>query len=554
MFFTLFNIFGLLVLLVLGGACLLSAYLFISSLAHRREKDTKLSIFFFFFYIVNFTVIFGLPVMLFFDFMGTYKERPMEVGFDFDTMGAVQVYLLVCVALSAGTVFAQSASKQLSEQEEVNWIRVGWAGLKFFVFYGLLLALAIFHANQANSRVRVLSLELEGLQLSSSDSIVLETNELVRVLSAPSPVRALLLVPAYWMGLLLFIFFGSVGMAAIPIELVSKYFYRPVVADPETHVLAKQVLLETNTNLLIRAKAMYDLKAKLATLRSQNLKGEVALNEKLLASQLIAMQEDTHYFREMKDHFDAIENILDENPLYYLLCLVCGVLAGLFSVLFILALFALPTESSSIISRFFQHVESYSSLLAFVFFCCFVGFCLVSVLKGMEKFALMFPNVVPFAPLRGDKTWTRDFFIISMILLLSIVAILGVNLLIFTNLFRFTNVSFFMEQVVTTGLGFLLIKWNVIAYIFVFMFPIAIFVAYFMNSGPTLMAEKVEFMRQEVEKKKRNKNSPQENEEAEALNSAKNPQAKENETQAPPKPAAPEPKKPTILPGVSELF
>lgn len=218
-------------------------------------------------------------------------------------------------------------------------------------------------------------------------------------------------------GWFLFVIFGGVGLAAVPMSLLNKWFNRPKVLTP-SEISEKKSQIAFQTNELIKEGEIF------RTNRQEFSEGRPGYMQ-----QRKRRNEDRTKLNEFKRSVFLIEEELDEllvsecmkqdyNPLTPFINLILGIFSAIVSLLWLLQiiLFMLVKPSASqFLNDLLKGLDGFFPLFAIVVLALFSGYLLVCVTVGLFKFGIRC-FCITLHPMRYGKTLINSFLVNAILI------------------------------------------------------------------------------------------------------------------------------------------
>jgi LMBR1 domain-containing protein 1 len=241
-----------------------------------------------------------------------------------------------------------------------------------------------------------------------------------------------------FVGWWLLVVFGSVGLTALPLDLIYGFVDRPTASDLQKYNAQKQVVGEQARDLAKFGKELQD--------KERDLRGKTGFTN---GRQKAALQRDFNKFKQsvylLEMEYKKIEISLKEhgeNPVISYLKLIGGLVGFVFSCIwlvhcFIYIAFKSVSQNQEPLSPFLNEIFIYLSsgngyIAAFVLFILISLYLLATVVKGAMKFGMKL-FCLPIYPLREKDTPLNSLLFNSMIILLSSAAIAHLTYLAFQD-------------------------------------------------------------------------------------------------------------------------
>uniref|UniRef100_A0A7R9Y953 Uncharacterized protein n=1 Tax=Pinguiococcus pyrenoidosus TaxID=172671 RepID=A0A7R9Y953_9STRA len=225
-----------------------------------------------------------------------------------------------------------------------------------------------------------------------------------------------------FVGYFFFVIFGGVGMAALPIDLILSYVYRPKRID-------QRRFREEEKGIQKRSKDLIEIAQLLKKERSEFAKSGHSMWEKRKRR-----QQDTITINKFKQMVYILEQDYETlklsfanhkkfNPLIPYMQLVAGVLSCVFSLLWILQiiLFILvEPPATAFLNEYFEWYDQFFPLFGILSVALFALYLMCAVVKGCFKIGVRC-FCIELHPMKYNATYMNSFlFNIGLLLLCSI--------------------------------------------------------------------------------------------------------------------------------------
>ena len=232
--------------------------------------------------------------------------------------------------------------------------------------------------------------------------------------------------------------FGSVGLTALPLDMIFAFVDRPSPSDLQKYNAQKQVVGEQSRELAKMGKELQD--------RERDLRGKSGFYN---SRQKATLQRDFNKFRQsvylLEMEYKKIEMSLREqggNPIVAYLQLIGGVVGFVFSITWLVhciiyVCFRSITQNRQPVGLFLNSILIYLNegngyIAAFVVFVLISLYLLATVVKGALKYGMKL-FCLPIFPLTERDTPLNSLLFNSLIILLSSAAIAHVMFLAFQD-------------------------------------------------------------------------------------------------------------------------
>lgn len=324
-----------------------------------------------------------------------------------------------------------------------------WAG-GFFVIFTLVLVITYFLLGSTDIPVTAISSDMQILQFtngslaagqpfpptswagdfgsSSDDFLELQVTFALYTISMLT-----------FLGLLLFVCFGGIGLAALPIDLINSYRTRQKQMSLEEFTRAKLSLGEKATTLLAYGAKMQD--------KLKNRPGQRPRSSK----------ERTQYrkFRTavflVEEEFERVNKLYNKGlpfkliqviwPYIQLTLGIVGILITLFWLLHIFLYVVPDPPVTPFLNGFFIALDEVFGLFGVIAYGIFTFYMLWAVLKGNFKFGVRIPFVFEIYPVKPGGTLMNSLIMNVLLVMLASVALTQFCTLAFDMYSRFTGID-----------------------------------------------------------------------------------------------------------------
>lgn len=212
-------------------------------------------------------------------------------------------------------------------------------------------------------------------------------------------------------GWLLFFVFGGIGLAALPMDLISDFKNRPQAITAAEYTLRKETLGRETQALMSEGKALEEAEESGASGRKHR-KRMLAFKAKV---------------QELEDRFDKLTISYEQGggkvlPLY--LGLVMGIFGAIISIMWVLQILIHNIlNASPLLSAMFIAMDSGFTLFGTIAYGIFAFYLLWCVVKGCTKFGL---NLLLFTvhPMKIGGTMMNSFLFNTLLILIASVSVI----------------------------------------------------------------------------------------------------------------------------------
>lgn len=441
------NYYLLFVILVVMVLILLASCYILVYFQHEEDRNTA--------YFPKLVVVCGLSLsayvvlMLPLDVANTHTGGTLRI----DVMWQI-VYIAIavfCVGIIPFTIFYYEADDPESYESQL-WTAVKYELVTFLVSIVTFFLLWVFLSTALIpvdkyvvdtatmcmvDGVETLCAAQAGLLL--DDTVVDYANSCMNALCTPIPIILNINVtpPVYCMAMIsfvgwfLFVLFGGIGLAALPLDLIADYSNRPQSINLEEYAKQKMLLNE-------RAQKLLEIGHGLEQ-ESRAGRGKSRANRRMQNKFKQAV-----YFLEQD--WDKVKTAYKErggNPLKYLLFLFLGGVGLIISVIWLLQLILFVIISppiSGFLNDYFVVLDDFFPLFGVITYAIFSFYLLLCVVKGAIKMGLRV-LFIQIHPMKIGQTMMNSFLFNTFLLLLCSVSVVQFCAISFSIYARLTAVD-----------------------------------------------------------------------------------------------------------------
>jgi LMBR1 domain-containing protein 1 len=429
-------------------------------------------------------------------------ENERETGKGLEDMWSA-LYTIVLVVGAAGIPLAAFYYEAMDDIGLGKGSRLPFLLLRLLmlvVFVVVIVALLYSYAN--NTTVPVTQVRCTGYVYDSPQTYTPTLDQQCRAtttvyLKMQMRLSNYLIAITAFVGWWFLVVFGSVGLTALPLDLIYSYMDRPTKSDLQKYNAQKQVIGEQSRELAKFGKELQD--------RERDLRGKSGFYN---SRQKATLQRDYNKFKQsvylLEMEYKKIEISLKqhgENPVISMLKLIGGLLGFTFSMIWIVHCFLyIAFRTISIdkepVSLFLNSIlislsDGNGYIGSFVLFVLISLYLLATVVKGALKFGMKL-FCLPIFPLREGDTPLNSLLFNSLIILLSSAAIAHLTYLAFQDYAYASSAVFvFGTQVNYLDLYRYFFSNNVMVWIYCLLSIIAcFFVVIYGRDKPAIKAKK----------------------------------------------------------------
>ncbi|GBG26649.1 LIMR family protein DDB_G0293610 [Hondaea fermentalgiana] len=280
------------------------------------------------------------------------------------------------------------------------------------------------------------SCELAGLTVNPNQELLASSQERIKF---GTPV--LVFLPGFlsFIGWFLFALYVGIGLAALPVDLVYGYIYRP-------KYMSNKVYADTKVSIQKQTAELIEAGVKLLDQAHKEADGEQTVGASVRSTfnfrKFKRKREEKTLFNEFKqsvveleEEYEALklchENWKNFNPFIPWCKLIGGILAAILSLLWVLQIILYnlvrsPYGPEGVPAEYFLNVmfnaaskEIHFALVGTILIGVFTFYLLFCVMKGNERFGLRF-FIIEIHPMKWNGTYMNSFLINTSLILLCI--------------------------------------------------------------------------------------------------------------------------------------
>ena len=246
-----------------------------------------------------------------------------------------------------------------------------------------------------------------------------------------------------WVGWFFFVFFGGIGLASLPVDLIRYYIDRPTIKTvSELETEKKDIQRRTNELIKLGAGIKREREEWAAagthSWREQRKKKSADRQNVNKFKQMVYMLEKNFESWEI-----SCGQQKDYNPLTPYFSLFFGVLAALITMLWILHIILymlVDPAASSFLNYYFVQFDAWFPLFGILSVAMFAGFLLVCVISGLFKVGVRC-MCITLHPMRYGKTLMNSFMFNTMWILMCAIPVVQFCTDAFEGYARYTTVA-----------------------------------------------------------------------------------------------------------------
>jgi len=214
-----------------------------------------------------------------------------------------------------------------------------------------------------------------------------------------------------FVGWFLFVLFGGIGMAALPMDLLVDFTTRPVSIDLQDYAKQKMILNTRAMQLIEIARTMGN-----DAHRNTSRKGRVQFNK---------FKQAVYFLEKDWERVKVAYKQRGGNPLKHFAFFVLGCISAILSVTWllhiVLYIFVEP-PADQFLNKYFMELDKVFSLFGVMTYAIYVFYLLFCVVKGNMKFGLRF-FCFPIHPMRIGNTMMNSMLFNVLLLLITSVSV-----------------------------------------------------------------------------------------------------------------------------------
>ena len=432
------------------------------------------------------------------------SSRNMPFGFNFNMESIWKLIAMVVLGLFFVNMFFKNYYKEKTAGNLFDRIKAGAKStLIFFVLY-MILGVTIYFV-MGNVKFSTPYKVADFVMLDFSEAMESETTVVFDKnynYSASTDFLLAILSPLVVLGSVAFSVFGGAGLAFFPLELILNYLFRPQRPEPEEHILSKKVLLQASESIINKARDTYDLRRDI-DINPINNPIEKKMKLKVVFDSVEELKKELIDLEDIFQIFKIQDNIVDSNPLYYTISLILGIFFGAISLTFVIHTFLATQGFYVVLESIFAIVEWINTIFSLLFFLIVSIFIGIATTKGSIKMGGILSFILDSGPFKVNGTWTDTFLTNNNNLMLSFLGLIVYFIKYMPNYFRFLAADLIFNKLITKiGIIAFIYNFNIMEYLFLLFFLVAIFASCFMPTGKAILDAKVQEKKAELEAEK----------------------------------------------------
>jgi len=248
------------------------------------------------------------------------------------------------------------------------------------------------------------------------------------------------------MGVVLFVVFGGIGMAALPLDLFNAWRNRPRFIHFSVYEEQKSIIGSESTRLLEVSEKLLDMFKRKGSNRPRSRAHRRAYNR--FKKEVYFLQED----------YETLEKTFNKGlgPKIFIIIwswaqLILSFFAAGISIAWFIHIIVYDAPQFTgpplnlFLNQAFIKLDSAWGLLGVIFYGIFAFYLLLCVIKGNFKFGLRVPMFFSIHPMKTHATMMNAFLFNAMLLLTSTICVLQFCSLSFSLYSRYTTIDLIMN-------------------------------------------------------------------------------------------------------------
>lgn len=250
-----------------------------------------------------------------------------------------------------------------------------------------------------------------------------------------------------WLGWFFFAVFGAIGMAAMPLDLILAFIYRPRHMDAVEFAEA-QMSLRDRVNELVDCGELLKLERDERAQNSGKKAGYFDKEARKKAAEekktLLQFKQAVYLLEEdVEDFQNCSANYKNYNPLIPIGSLIAGICSFIISFFWVLhiILYMLPaTPVTPFLNTYFMWFDKWFPLFGVLSVAIFSFYLLICAVKGCFKFGLRF-LFFQVHPMKYNKTYMSSFLFNIGLVLLCALPVVQFSVSAFKDYARYTTIN-----------------------------------------------------------------------------------------------------------------
>ena len=484
------DIFGVVFICLFTIASTFLSYYILSKYSHKREKEYPLKKITRAIIIIGMVAISLIIVLLPIDFLSVSEERNIRIGLNYNFTYLWQILFILLI----GIFFINNFFIEFYRSDQEGLKRIIFAFKKpAFYFLGFI-SISVLYSFLISIRkdAVMLSTSISSFNKSDSSQIIIPEMQQVDITYIfKGEFFEALIMPFFVLATITMCIVGGASLAFFPIELINTYLYRPLPPTAEDIVYAKNCLLKNSEEMIKNGKDIYD-EIRKTEINDITNKRQLKMTHKILNNKMHELKRKHFEYQKIYDHYQKIDNLIQQDPLYYLTNLILGIFFGILSLIILSHVLLTITNIQIILNGILTMFKDINHIFLFFFFFLLCIYLIICILSSQYKISLMFSSFIVHHPFKINNTWVDTFLVNNNIIILSLV---GFICLIYRScpVFNYTNTMFFFRDVmINLRLIRMFYRSKIPQFIFLLFFFMSIFISFFMKQGRTLLYEEID--------------------------------------------------------------
>jgi len=344
-------------------------------------------------------------------------NRSTASGMDMETLWQVEYMLVAIMAVGVVPFLIFYYEAEDPESRSYQW----WTAIKYEVVTVLvcLTLVLVGWLVWGYAEVPIVDYTYDGTLLDAATETVCPAAECPDVsIGRIHQVLKVSVTPVTWVmalisfvGWFLFVLFGGIGMAALPIDLLVGFSQRPVGIDLQEYAKQKMALNQRALQLLDIAKTIGP-----EGHRATSRKGRVQYNKFVQA---------VYFIEKDWEKVKVAYKQRGGNPIKHVFFFCMGILSALLSLTWLLHIILyifIDPPADQFLNKYFMDLDAFFALFGVATYAIYVFYLLFCVIKGNMKFGLRF-FCLPIHPMRIGNTMMNALLFNVLLLLITSVSV-----------------------------------------------------------------------------------------------------------------------------------
>jgi len=276
-----------------------------------------------------------------------------------------------------------------------------------------------------------------------------------------------------FLGWVLFIIFGGIGLVAFPFDAITDFQKRPIRISLDQFAKGKHAIGERATKLIEIGDAL--------RLKQRNGGGRSRWARRRARSNYNKFRQAVYFLEEDYARLQTCFKLQGGKVLFYYAQLLFGLIGVVLTICWILQIllymFTQPYPFSPFLNTFLVLCDNAWGLLGTIFYGLFAFYLLLCCIKGNFKFGLRIFILFPIHPMRVGGTLMNAFLFNTLLVLVCAVSITEFTTTAFAEYTSFTSINTLFSVSVRNLMGIKYIFLGYIYALFIMIFLTAIYLA-----------------------------------------------------------------------------